>query len=32
MLLVRLRATEEWKYVEREVEIRFTCDSSSPAK
>ncbi|MEO6738756.1 MAG: chlorite dismutase family protein [Chthoniobacteraceae bacterium] len=31
-LLVRLRASEEWKYVEREVEIRFTRDNSSPAK
>ncbi len=31
-LLVRLRASEEWKYVEREVEIRFTHDRSSPAK
>ena len=31
-LLVRLRVSEEWKFVEREVEIRFTRDISSPAK
>ena len=31
-LLVRLRVSEEWKFVEREEEICFTRDISSPAK
>jgi len=31
-LLTRLRASEEWKYVERGAEIRFARDISIPAK
>jgi len=31
-LLMRLRASEEWKYVERGAEIRFARDISIPAK
>ena len=31
-LLARLRASEEWKYVEREVEIRLTRDNPGAAK
>ena len=31
-LLVRLRASEEWKYVERDVEIRLTRDQPASAK
>ena len=31
-LLARLRASEEWNYVEREVEIRLTRDNPPPAQ
>jgi chlorite dismutase len=31
-LLVRLRSSEEWKYVEREVEVRLTRDNTGESK